>query len=234
MTKEERKEYMKVWYQTNKQKIKIKEKQYRDDNKDKIKKRIKKYRQENSKIISERNKKYRETNKNIISQKRKLNKTKIKEYNKKYYQKNKEFLILKSSNYAKNHRKNINKRLSIYNKNKIKTDDLYKIKKNIRSLVSNSISGFGKKKNTKTAEILGCSFEEFKTYLESKFESWMSWDNYGKYNGQLNFGWDLDHIIPISSAKTEEAVISLNHYTNFQPLCSYINRVLKKMCFNFL
>lgn len=38
----------------------------------------------------------------------------------------------------------------------------------------------------------------------------MTLDNYGE--------WHLDHIIPISSAKTEEEVIKLNHYTNFQPL----------------
>ena len=38
----------------------------------------------------------------------------------------------------------------------------------------------------------------------------MSWDNYGK--------WHLDHITPISLGKTEEEVIVLNHYTNYQPL----------------
>jgi hypothetical protein len=65
-------------------------------------------------------------------------------------------------------------------------------------------------------------------YIESKFESWMNWDNRGKFNGELNYGWDLDHIVPISSAVTEEDIIKLNHYTNFQPLCSYINRVIKK------
>jgi hypothetical protein len=56
----------------------------------------------------------------------------------------------------------------------------------------------------------------------------MSWENYGKYNGQENFGWDLDHIVEVGSAKTEEDVIKLNHYTNFQPLDSYINRVIKR------
>ena len=30
--------------------------------------------------------------------------------------------------------------------------------------------------------------------------------------------WSLDHIIPISLAKTEKELIKLNHYTNFQPL----------------
>ena len=47
-------------------------------------------------------------------------------------------------------------------------------------------------------------------------------------DGSLNYGWDLDHITPISSAKTEEDVIRLNNYTNFQPLCSKVNRDIKK------
>jgi len=50
--------------------------------------------------------------------------------------------------------------------------------------------------------------------LESKFEDWMNWDNQGKYNGEFNYGWDINHIIPISSAKTEDDIIKLNHYTN--------------------
>lgn len=93
------------------------------------------------------------------------------------------------------------------------------------SLVFDGINGF--KKTVKTVEILGCSFEEFKEHLESKFETWMSWENYGKYNGELNYGWDIDHIIPLCSAKKEVDVINLNHYTNLQPLCSKINRDLK-------
>ena len=62
----------------------------------------------------------------------------------------------------------------------------------------------------------------------------MNWSNHGKYkNGTFNFGWDLDHIIPICSAITEEDVIRLNHYTNFQPLCSHINRDIKREKLNF-
>ena len=56
----------------------------------------------------------------------------------------------------------------------------------------------------------------------------MSWNNKGLYNGEFNFGWDIDHIIPLSSGKTEEDIIKLNHYTNLQPLCSRINRDIKK------
>ena len=30
--------------------------------------------------------------------------------------------------------------------------------------------------------------------------------------------WHIDHIIPISSATTEEEVYKLNHYTNLRPM----------------
>ena len=56
----------------------------------------------------------------------------------------------------------------------------------------------------------------------------MSWVNKGLYNGQPNFGWDIDHIVPISKADSEIELIKLNHYTNLQPLCSYINRDIKR------
>jgi hypothetical protein len=52
--------------------------------------------------------------------------------------------------------------------------------------------------------------------------------NIKNYNGEPNSGWDIDHIIPISSAESEDDIIKLNHYTNLQPLCSYINRVVKR------
>lgn len=70
----------------------------------------------------------------------------------------------------------------------------------------------------------------FIKYIESKFEPWMTWDNYGKYNGEENFGWDLDHIIPISVANSIKDVLNLSHYTNIQPLCSRVNRDVKRDC----
>jgi 5-methylcytosine-specific restriction endonuclease McrA len=44
----------------------------------------------------------------------------------------------------------------------------------------------------------------------------MTWDNYGE--------WEIDHIVPISSGKTEEDVIKLCHYKNLQPLWKEDNR----------
>lgn len=70
--------------------------------------------------------------------------------------------------------------------------------------------------------------ETFKLHLENQFESWMNWRNKGLYNGTPNFGWDIDHIIPLSSAVNETDIIKLNHYTNLRPLCSYVNRYVKR------
>jgi hypothetical protein len=116
----------------------------------------------------------------------------------------------------------------IYIKEKRKNDPLFSIASTLRNNIRNSFLKCGFDKSKKTEEIIGCSFEEFQIYLESKFEIWMNWENKGKYNGEFNYGWDIDHIKPISSAKTEDEVIRLNHYTNLQPLCSKINRDIKK------
>ena len=68
--------------------------------------------------------------------------------------------------------------------------------------------GFNKTEHTQ--DILGCSYDDFRKYIENKFQDGMTFENYGD--------WELDHIIPISSASTIEDVKKLNYYTNFQPL----------------
>lgn len=113
----------------------------------------------------------------------------------------------------------------IYASDRRKNDAMFVL----RSRISNSIKNSLRNKNGKrSSDILGCSFKEFKIHLESKFEPWMTWDNRGLYNGYFNYGWDIDHIIPSSSAKSEDELIKLNHFTNFQPLCSKVNREIKK------
>jgi hypothetical protein len=40
----------------------------------------------------------------------------------------------------------------------------------------------------------------------------MTWENWSPT------GWHVDHIIPLSSGKTESELLKLNHYTNLKPL----------------
>jgi hypothetical protein len=76
------------------------------------------------------------------------------------------------------------------------------------------------KKHNKTFDIVGCSPQQLKEHIQSQFKDNMSWENYGYY------GWHIDHITPLSSAKTEEEIYQLCHYTNLQPLWAEDN--LKK------
>jgi hypothetical protein len=110
---------------------------------------------------------------------------------------------------------------------RLEEDPLYKIRIAYTRRLNKCIKRFNIK-NVYFLNELGCSLAEFKIYIESKFEEWMTWENYGKYNGEINYGWDIDHIIPISSAKTEDEFHKLCHYTNIQPLCSKTNRDIKK------
>ena len=155
---------------------------------------------------------------------------KYKENTKKYYLDNKDNIKNKIKEYKLNNKDYIKQYNISYikeNKEKIKKNPILKINGNIRTAIYFSLKKNKFSKNLKTEEIIGCSFDEFKIYLESKFEYWMNWGNYGKYNGELNYGWDIDHIIPLSSASNEEDIIKLNHCNNLQPLCSYTNRYVK-------
>ena len=181
----------------------------------------KQYSQLNKDKIKEYNGNYRTSNIEKISEYAKVryskNKDKIAEYTKQYK------LINKERDRLKN-----NKTKLTYSNNRMAIDPLYKLTQRIRQLISITLRNNGYKKQSKSSIILGCTFEQFKQHLESQFEDWMNWDNYGKYNGMLNYGWDIDHITPISSAKTEDEAILLNHYTNLRPLCSKTNREIKR------
>lgn len=152
--------------------------------------------------------------------KRVIDKEKIKKYKKEYYSKNKEEIERKHKEYRKINKDELHiKRMS---------NVLLRLNETIGSSIRYSLKNSGFKKKSRTYEIVGCSSSELKFYLESKFEPWMNWDNWGKYDGNFNTGWDIDHIIPISSAINEEEILKLNHYKNLQPLCSYVNRYIKR------
>ncbi len=156
-------------------------------------------------------------NKNTRKNWRKTNREKIKTQKK---------IIIE--NYTEEEYKEFREKYNKWRRDKRSNDVLYKLRSNISSRLSRSLNLIKEDKLVKTIDIIGCDIISLKYYIESKFENWMSWDNYGLYNGELNYGWDIDHIIPLSSAKTQEEIIKLSHYTNLQPLCSKTNRDIKK------
>jgi hypothetical protein len=104
--------------------------------------------------------------------------------------------------------KQVRKRNSRTRYEKIRKNPFSLMIMNIRSLVALHI----KKKSMSTENILGCDWETFRQHIETKFVDGMNWNNHGRE------GWHYDHIIPISSARNEEELYRLNHYSNFQPL----------------
>ena len=64
-----------------------------------------------------------------------------------------------------------------------------------RTILSNTMRLLGKKKHSSTANMIGYTFEDLKRHLESQFEPWMTWDNYGIGQDQ----WCVDHIVPVSA-----------------------------------
>jgi hypothetical protein len=147
---------------------------------------------------------------------RKNNQDKIKISNKEWRDKNADYAKKKIKLWRDKNKNHIKK----YKNNKYNNDPLYKLTENVRCRINIFLKKTNIIKKNKTFEIVGCSPQFLKEYLEQKFTEGMSWDNYGLY------GWHIDHIIPLSSVNTEEEIYKLCHYTNLQPLWATDN--LKK------
>lgn len=135
-----------------------------------------------------------------------------KERRRQYYRDNKKKAIDYAIKWNLDNRKTLIKSINKYQRKRYREDDLFKCIYNVSRRIQPYMRKKGWIKDKKFLESLGCSKEYLKSHLEKQFQKDMSWDNYGLY------GWHIDHIIPISSAKTKEEVYKLCHYTNLQPL----------------
>lgn len=136
----------------------------------------------------------------------------------KYYEENKEHVITRVKKYnkenpevnAKAHAKWA-KNSNYYN-DRYGSDPQYKLIKVQRARIHAALHG--KNKSQTTQELLGCTSEFLKSYIESKFTEGMSWDNYAID------GWHIDHIVPISKfdLTKKEELKKACHYTNLQPM----------------
>ena len=187
-------------------------KNYREKTKEHIKEYSKDYREKNKELIKEKNKNYRETNKEEIKERQKIS-------SRKYYEKNSELIKNKSRKFREKnpdysflYRKNNQSYSNDYQKKRREIDPTFKLIYNFRA----RLNGFLKKqkidKTNSTQDLVGCSPTQLKEHLENMFSDGMTWENYGFY------GWHIDHIIPLSSAKDEDGLKKLCHYTNLQPL----------------
>jgi len=102
-----------------------------------------------------------------------------------------------------------------YMQNKRDTDINYRLGLRLRIRLWHALKG--KTKDRSAVRDLGCSIDELKEYLESKFQLGMSWDNYGE--------WHIDHVIPLNNFDlTDESQIKeACNFKNLQPLWEHDN-----------
>ena len=204
-------QYYKDYRKNNKEKEKLRHHLYHKKNKEKINQYTKEYRKDNQEQLAEYRDNYRKNNKEKEKLRHHLyylnNKEKIKTYKEKWNKNNPK----KLKNYSLN---SYEYRLK-YHKERRENDSLFKLRGNISGIIRNSLRNNGYNKKTKTYSILKCEFNFFINWLNSKASN-----GYTYGTGNLN----LDHVIPISLAQTEEESYLLNHYSNFQLLSADENQ----------
>ena len=110
-----------------------------------------------------------------------------------------------------------------HNKLKRQTDIQWKLKANLRGRYLDALkrhtSGGKVNKHHSAIELIGCSIEFYKQYLEQQFKPDMTWENHGML-------WEIDHIKPcaifdLTDSKQQQECF---HYSNTQPLYYSDNR----------
>jgi hypothetical protein len=130
-------------------------------------------------------------------------------YNQNYWRQTQDILRPKRKRYYEKHYKH---RHNARRRERIKTEPEYRLKNVLRSRIGQFV--VGKNKSAKTMELLGCSLDELRVYLESRFKSGMTWETYGRK------GWHIDHIQPCTSFDLLDPKQQRQcfHYSNLQPL----------------
>lgn len=103
----------------------------------------------------------------------------------------------------------------IWHGKKYANDPLHRFKECVRARTRSAFKTKTARRSIRSAgtrELLGCSFEFAKAYIEARFKPGMSWANQGK--------WHIDHIRPCVSfdLSDPEQQRQCFHYSNLQPL----------------
>lgn len=141
------------------------------------------------------------------------NKERVRAYVRGYYQRNKEKLREVSKKWVSRNQEKSRLYKKQHIKRKLQNDPAFRLMTNLRR----RIRSLNAKNSDRTMLLIGCSINELKAHLESQWDHWMNWGNYGFGDGK----WVVDHIKPCSKfdlLNTEDRLACF-HYTNLRPLC---------------
>lgn len=159
---------------------------------------------------SEYKKKYRAEHLEEIKEKDRLyrNTEHAKELKQKYYLNNREYFITKTKKHYTEHKKEYADK----QREKRQADEVYRLKNNVRKAIRFALNYTDTDKCKRTEEITKLKIDKLKRYLLDTFKN-----RYGyEWNGIEEV--QVDHIIPLITAKTTKEVIDLCYYTNLQLL----------------
>lgn len=196
--REKNKQYRKEYYDKNKEKELLNNKLWYLSNKDKVKEIQNKY-------VCNNPEKIKATRKASYIKHKNSRVKKLKEWLDKNPEKRKQ--------YKQNERR------------KNKTNKSLFLRHSISNSIRNALRNKNLKKSSCSEKLLGCSVAQYRQYLESLFEGWMSWNNWGKHKDDGIKRWNIDHIIPLShfDLNDTEQQKKAFHYTNTRPLEAFKN-----------
>jgi hypothetical protein len=92
---------------------------------------------------------------------------------------------------------------SDYYRNKRDSDPCWRIRKNVSCAVYGALAERRTSKDGQsTFDHLPYTTQQLKEHIESQFEDWMTWDNWGTIGGDEK-SWNIDHIYPHSKFQYE-------------------------------
>lgn len=207
--------YAKEWRQKNAEKYAIRRKAWEQKNRERLNQKSKEY---YANHIDERRAQRKESNAKHAD--------KIRAKANEKYQENKESILEWHRNYTRAYPEKQKTRAKKYQprRNEVRkirraNDPVEKIKDSCRNRVRDALLKAGIPKYDHTFDLIGCTPDFFKAYLEAKFNRMMNWSNYGTY-------WEIDHIVAVSkfNLEKEEELFKAFHYSNCQPLEVPLNR----------
>jgi len=191
------------------------DKEYYSKNKDKINGYQVDYYASNKEYINNRNNEYRKGHRKELNESQRV-----------YAKKHKEEIRKGNTEYRQNNKERLNIKRIEYDRSRCRIDINYKLARGLRARMRIAV-----KHNNRAGSAvrdLGCSIEQFRAYIETKFHpnpetgELMTWKNWTVQ------GWHLDHIKPLVlfDLTNREEFLKAAHYTNLQPLWAKYN--LKK------
>lgn len=153
------------------------------------------------------------------------NKERLKKSRQEYYKANKEQILKRAEKWRNKNKdkylescrksriKNKDK-INKYYKKRLKDDPVFALKKRLRTRIRDYFQQRNISKNKSTKQIIGLSFQDLSSYLESTFV-----ENYGILPTD-DMDLHIDHIKPLSIARTQGDLEDLNFFTNLQLLFS--------------